>query len=120
MKLLTDKEIEALEKTAQLKFYKDYVEPLEKERDELADEVDDLKEKLRTSKMHISRLQNKIDRKPIENTQDDFTRLRNQNIAIKNKLDDARRVLDRKDREIVGLKIEIHKLKEAISKRGGQ
>lgn len=53
---LTDEELESLITTRLYKYYKDYVEPLEIEHDELIDEVEKLKKKNKSLRVDIKKL----------------------------------------------------------------
>lgn len=120
---LTKEEAEALANTRLVKYYKDYVEPLEKDYDALMDEFEKLKYENKRLKMYNTSMKNKLEKQRMSNknvdSESDCTRYRNQTVAIKKKLDDTRLLLDKRDREIVSLKIEVYKLKELLKKKGG-
>ena len=120
----TEEEAEALMNTRLVKYYKDYVEPLEKECDALMDEVEKLKYENKRLKMHNTAMKNKMEKQKMANSdvnnETDCVRYRNQAVDLKKKLDDSRLLVDKKDREIVSLKIENYKLRDALTKKGGK
>lgn len=60
-KIYNEEEVQALILVEKYKYYKNYVEGLEKELEEAFDEITNLKEKLRLERMQTSRLKNKND-----------------------------------------------------------
>ena len=116
--ILTDKEkeeFEAIRKTSQYHFYKGYVEQLEKDFDDLQDKYNELVEenkKLKDELQGIKVSKGKSGKYDLPVSQEDFQRLRNQNVLLKKKKDNFERLLEFREEEIKDLKKEIQKLKE--------
>lgn len=100
---MKDDEVKAIINTYLYKYYQDYVEPLEKEHDALLDKYIKLK---------------KVEKEYIPIQQEDFTRLRNQNVKLLEKNKRLEFLLDQKDEEIKKLEEEIKQMKNYILKRG--
>lgn len=96
MNYYTDEEFEALSVSSKYKFYKDYVEQLEKDHDELLDENEKLKKKNKALKMENTKLKNKViglkkGTLPIHEA--DFKRLREQNIKLLDENKSLKRII---------------------------
>lgn len=83
-----EEEFIALKNTILYKYYKDYVEPLEREFDDLFEENKHLK-------MSNTRYQNKIKGMKKNVSQDEFKRLRDQNVMLHEKIKKMELVIQR-------------------------
>lgn len=97
---MSDDELKAIINTSLYKYYQDYVEPLEKEHDALLDKCKKME------KYYI----------PIQ--QEDFTRLRSQNVMLLEKIKRLDFLLEQKEERIQELEKEIDQMKGYILKRG--